>query len=106
MPHGIKCGVNSRHQIAVSTQDGPLWPDAGNSFWITCATGQWHLFTWNSIGYLIPENSNLVDVCRTCMQIESKAMYVVPKSIVEQFGLIRLEHAEAKRVFAEMKTAK
>ena len=78
LQQNVKRSVNSRHQVTVSIQDGSIWPDRGNSFWITYATGNWNLFTWLDHGYEIPQSSQIVDVCLKCMQLEGSAMYSVP----------------------------
>ncbi|MFT5302838.1 MAG: hypothetical protein ACI814_003655 [Mariniblastus sp.] len=101
----VKCGVNSRHQVSVSIQDGSIWPDRGNSFWITCATGEWNLFTWLGRGYEIPDSSRVVGLCIECMQIDGSAMYSVPDDIVIEFSLRLLTEANAELVFAAMATA-
>ena len=102
---GIRCSVNSRHQIAVSVQDGAIWPDHGNSFWITCATGSWHLFTWSPIGYEVSDREDLLELCRRCIEISGSAMHTVPAEIVTEFGLVRLEDHAADYVYAAMQTA-
>ncbi|MEM1069046.1 MAG: hypothetical protein AAGI63_09135 [Planctomycetota bacterium] len=103
---GINCGVNGRHQIAVSVQDRAIWPEAGNSFWITVATGKWHLFTWSPIGYRIPPEADIPELCRRCMASGNRAMYRVPDYICDEFGLVQLDDDEAEVVYTAMDSAK
>lgn len=102
---GIKCGINGRHQITVSVQEGAIWPDRGNSFWVTNATGGWHLFTWSPIGYRVPGDVDLVELCKKCMTRGNSAMHSVPEDIVDEFTLERLDDAEQDLVYASMKTS-
>jgi hypothetical protein len=106
LPDGIQCGINSRHQISVSTQDGPIWPDRGNSFWITCAPGDWFIFPWYSNGYALPDASRLVELCRRCMKIGDSAMYSIPDEVIAEFALRPLTENEAEAVHNAMNTAK
>lgn len=103
---GIKCGVYGRHQITVSVQDRAIWPDAGNSFWITVATGNWCLFTWVPVGYRIPDEADIPELCRRCMAIDGAAMYRVPAEICDDFGLTELDDEELEVVYTAMDTAK
>lgn len=103
---GIKCSVGGRHQITVSAQDRSIWPDAGNSFWITIAAGTWCLFTWMPVGYRIPDGTDLPELCRRCMAIGDRAMYRVPDKICNDFGLAELDNADVDAVYAAMATAK
>ncbi len=36
------------HQLIVSTQEGPVWPNRGNSFWLSHHQGTWYLNTWGA----------------------------------------------------------
>ncbi len=101
---GIQFHLQSPTQLVVSGQVGPVWPDRGNSFWMTYATGRWHLFTWSPVGYRIPEAADIVDLCRACMVHGSSAMYSVPQDIATKFGLAELSESEADAVFTEMDT--
>lgn len=103
---GIKCGVDGRHQITVSVQDRAIWPDAGNSFWITMATGSWYLFTWSPAGYRIPRGTDIPELCRRCMKSGNRAIYTVPDNICDEFGLVELDDDEAEVVYTAMTTAK
>lgn len=101
-PDGIRCRFQEAHQLTVSRQIGPIWPNRGNSFWVTHATGSWHLFTWSPVGYRVPDSIDIVELCRTCMEYGPEAMHVVPEQIVEAFRLERLSVDEEGRVFQAM----
>jgi len=100
--HGIRCYLQGAVQMVVSTQDGLVLPDRGNSFWLTRAAGEWHLFTWASVGYRIPEGVDVARLCRSCVAHGSSAMATVPAQLAREFGLCELSDDEAESVFAEM----
>jgi len=99
---GIRCYFQTAGQMVVSAQEGPVWPDRGNSFWVTRTTSRWHLFTWASVGYRIPEGADVARLCRACMAYGSSAMPRVPAHIAGEFALIDLSDDEIDVVFAEM----
>ena len=86
-------------QLVVSTQHGPVWPNRGNSFWLTRENGYWYLVTWAPIAYQIPENESVIDLCVACINACSRAMGVVPEEIDKQFSLRRLGDTEAERLW-------
>jgi hypothetical protein len=99
---GIRCQFQTPGQCVVSGQVGPVWPNRGNSFWVTHAAGRWHLFTWSPVGYRVPEEADVAQLCRDCMAHGSSAMYHVPPHIAQKFGLSKLSEEEADSVYAEM----
>lgn len=99
---GIDCRLQNPEQLTVSSQTGPIWPDRGNTFWLTLATGSWCLFTWGGLGYAIPPHVDVVELCRMLMEIGSSAMYQAPLHIVEQFELRCLGERESEDVFLAM----
>ena len=104
---GVKCGVDGRHQITVSIQDHAIWPHAGNSFWITRATGNWHLFTWAPVGYRVPDEVDMAELCLRCMAIGgNSAMSKMPDGIHAEFGLTELSDEDAEVVYTAMKMAR
>lgn len=98
----IVCSFMRPHQLVVSTQTGPVLPNAGNSFWVTHATGKWSIFTWSPVGYAIAEEAEFPRFCQICAMMGPSAMYVVPDELIEKFGLRQLSDAEAERVFDAM----
>jgi len=100
---GIHCHFQDRGQLVISRQTGPVWPNRGNSFWVTHIKGCWHLFTWAPLGYRVPETADMVDLCRTCMRYGASAMPEVPLVIVQAFKLVKLSDAEA--AYREMESS-
>ena len=98
----IRCHFQTPQQLTVSRQVGSIWPNAGNSFWVTHATGSWHLFTWSPIGYHVPDDVDIAELCRACMNHGTRAMHVVPEHIVENFRLERLSDDGEARVYQVM----
>jgi hypothetical protein len=86
-------------QLVVSAQEGPVWPNRGNSFWMSRRQGFWYLSTWLPICYRVPQAENLVALCSACMQVGTSAMYRVPEDIVGKFGLQEIGNAEFGRLF-------
>src|SRR5262249_33658655 len=99
---GIRCHFQTRGQMVVSRQVGPVWPNRGNSFWLTHTAGHWYLFTWSPIGYRVPDSADIGALCRTCMANGENAMPAVPADIAQVFGLVELSEEEAEGVFREM----
>jgi hypothetical protein len=87
-------------QLVVSAQQGPVWPDRGNSFWLSYREGTWYLATWSPICYRIPKDQDVVGVSAACMEIGSSAMYRVPPEVVVSFGLNEIDHTEYDRLFS------
>ncbi len=99
---GICCQFQAAGQFVISRQTGSIWPDRGNSFWVTHSAGRWYLFTWSPVGYRVPDSVDFAAVCRACMAFGNSAMYRVPREIAEPFGLIELSAEEADAVDSEM----
>jgi hypothetical protein len=90
--------MQGEDQLVVSTQEGPVWPNRGNSFWLSRKQGSWYLSTWLPAGYRVPPDQDLAALCSACMGGLS-ARYRVPPEIIERFGLQELEDSEYERVF-------
>src|SRR5687767_9308375 len=74
------------NQLVVSAQRGPVWPNRGNSFWLSLQSGTWYLSTWAPVCYRIPGDRDVVEVCAACMAFGTTAMYRVPDEIAARFG--------------------
>jgi hypothetical protein len=98
---GIRCQFHSPGQMVVSSQVGPIWPNRGNSFWVTNAGSRWYLFTWVPVGYRVPADSDMPALCRACMAHGDSAMGTVPPQIAQAFGLAELSEEEAEAVCRE-----
>ena len=93
-------GQRSRlDQLIVSPQQGPVWPDRGNSFWLSWNQGLWYLSTWLPACYRVPANQDLVGICSVCMAIGTSAMYRVPPEIVTRFQLQEIDDRQYERLF-------
>src|SRR6266516_1851240 len=86
-------------QLVVSAQRGPVWPDRGNSFWLSLQSGTWYLSTWLPACYRIPGGQDVVAVCSACMGFGTSAMYRVPDEIAARLGLERISDSEFDRLF-------
>ena len=88
-------------QLVVSTQRGPVWPDRGNSFWLSLQSGTWYLSTWSPVCYRIPAGQDVVAVCAACMKSGTSAMYQVPEKIAARIGMERISDDEFDRLFRQ-----
>jgi hypothetical protein len=86
-------------QLIVSVQEGPVWPNRGNSFWLSHIEGTWYLSTWLPVCYRIPPNQDVVSVCLACMATGTSAMYRVPPEISARFGLQAIDDRQYERLF-------
>ena len=93
------------HQLVVSAQRGPVWPDRGNSFWLSLQSGTWYLSTWSPVCYRIPGGQDVVAVCSACMELGTSAMYRVPDEIAARFGMERISDDEFELLFPESDNA-
>ncbi|HYV28083.1 MAG TPA: hypothetical protein VFA77_11150, partial [Candidatus Eisenbacteria bacterium] len=85
--------------LLVSAQDGPVWPDRGNSFWLSFQENTWYLSTWLPVCYRIPPSQDVIALCAACMKFGTSAMYRVPEEIVARFGLDEIDESEFERLF-------
>ena len=85
-------------QLIVSAQQGPVWPNRGNSFWLSRKQGTWYLSTWLPARYGVPPDQDLVALCSACVG-GSSAMYRVPPEVIARFRLQELEDKEYERLF-------
>src|SRR5260221_256963 len=97
--HGLVGQMQREDQFVVSSQEGPVWPNRGNSFWLSRKQGTWYLSTWLPAGYRVPADHDLVALCSACMGGPA-AMYRVPREVIERFGLQELEENEYERLFS------
>jgi hypothetical protein len=90
---------NLPDQLVVSTQQGPVWPNRGNSFWLSHREGSWYLSTWTPVHYRVPANQELVQLCSVCVAAGTSAMYRVPPEIVTRFGLQEIDDRHYEELF-------
>ena len=92
--HSITAHFQTAGQLVVSCQIGPVWPDRGNSFWITNVHGQWYLATWSPVYYRVPSSSDIVALCVECMGQGEEAMFRVPDQLVNKHSLEEIPDTE------------
>ena len=97
---GLVGQVQNGDQLVVSSQEGPVWPARGNSFWLSHRQGIWYLSTWLPAGYSIPADQDIVALCSTIMSLATTAMYRISPEIVSRFGLRELDEDEYQRLFS------
>ncbi len=96
---GLTGQRRSEDQLIVCSQAGPVWPNRGNSFWLSHKEGVWYLSTWLPAGYRIPATQDVLALCLACMAVGTEAMYSVPPDIIARFGLQRIDDGEYERLF-------
>jgi hypothetical protein len=99
---GVRCQFQTPGQLVISTQVGPVWPDRGNSFWVTNVSGQWYLFTWAPRGYSLPESDRIAALCRAFMASSAKVEALVPENLIAEFTLRELSDEEVETVYRAM----
>jgi hypothetical protein len=96
---GLTGQLNRPDQLIVSTKQGPVWPNRGNSFWLSYNQGLWYLSTWLPACYRVPANQDIVALCSDCMRMGSSAMYRLPPHIVSRFQLQEIDDRQYERLF-------
>src|SRR5262245_671239 len=86
-------------QLIVSAQQGPVWPNRGNSFLLSHREGFWYLSTWSPVHYRVPAKQDVVQLCSACMAVGASAMYRVPQEIVTRFGLREIDCRQYEELF-------
>jgi hypothetical protein len=87
-------------QLVISTQRGPAFPFAGNSFWVSCKGGRWYLCTWAPVCYELPANADCAALCAAFVTRGRCAQTFVPPDLVQKYGLRQLEGDEFDRLFS------
>ena len=96
---GLTGQRNRPDQLIVTAQQGPVWPNKGNSFWLSYIQGLWYLSTWLPAYYRVPANQDVVGLCSACMAVEASAMSRVPADIVTRFQLQEIDERQYERLF-------
>ena len=96
---GLAAQRSRPDQLIVSAQQGPVWPNRGNSFWLLYNQGLWYLSTWLPVCYRVPTNKDIVGLCLACMAVGTSAMYRVPPDIVARFQLQEIDDRQYERLF-------
>ncbi len=96
---GLVGQLQGEDQLVVSAQGGPVWPNHGNSFWLSRKQGAWYLSSWLPAGYRVPADQDLIALCSACMGGPS-AMYRVAPEVIQRFGLEELDENAYERLFS------
>lgn len=96
---GLTGQLQNPDQLIVSSQEGPVWPNRGNSFWLSGKDDAWYLGTWLPVGYKVPPGLDILALCSACMGSAASAVWRVPEEIIAQFGLQELDETEYERLF-------
>lgn len=90
---------NLPEQLVVSTQQGSVWPNRGNSFLLSHREGVWYLSTWSPVHYRVPAKQDVVELCSACMAVGASAMSRVPPEIVTRFELQEIDERQYEELF-------
>jgi hypothetical protein len=88
-------------QLVISTQAGPAWPFAGNSFWVSRRRRRWYLCTWGPVCYEVPPGKDFVALCTEFVKRGRCAQVFVPSELVQKHDLRQLECEEFERLFSD-----
>ena len=83
-------------QLVISRQYGAGMPFSGNSFWVTCYEGTWHVCTWRPACYRLSSAADLVEFCVEFVDVGDSAQPRVPRSLVDKYHLMELSDEEAE----------
>jgi hypothetical protein len=98
---GLTGQLQNPDQLLISRQEGPVWPERGNSFWVSHKQDVWYLGTWLPVCYKLPTDQDIVDLCAAFMSLGTSARYRVPPEIIERFGLQELDGQEYQLLFPQ-----
>src|SRR6266853_44221 len=96
---GLVGQMQNDDQLIVSSQVGPVYPNRGNSFWLSRKKGLWYLSTWLPAGYSVPASQDILALCMACMSVGTSAMWRVPPEIISHFELQELDDGEYEALF-------
>jgi hypothetical protein len=96
---GLLAQRNRPDELVVSTQQGPVWPNQGNSFSLSQREGIWYLSTWLPVHYRVPAQQDAVALCLACLAAGASAMHRVPAEIVTRFQLQEIDDRQYEELF-------
>lgn len=79
--------VKEPNQLVLSLQDGPVWPDRGNSFWVCWLDGRWYVGTWAPRYYRVQDADRLLDFCDKFDHFGDSAQGEIPGNLMAEYGL-------------------
>jgi hypothetical protein len=97
--HNVSAYFQQDDQLVISRQGDPVWPGPGNSFWISCPNGSWHICTWAPVCYRVPDETGLLKLCLAFLDEGGVAQPNLPLAIVQEYNLSILDDAEASSLF-------
>jgi len=95
----INCYFQREGQLVVSTQRGPAWPFAGNSFWVTRKSRRWYLCTWTPVCYAVPPSTDFASLCAEFVGRGRCAQSCVHDDLVQKYDLRQLDDREFVKIF-------
>jgi hypothetical protein len=96
---GLSTSRSGLRRLVVSRQRGPVWPDAGNSFWVCRLHSHWYVCTWAPRHYRVPETVSVLDIAEAFVDEGESAQSRVPAEMVSRFGLIETDDEEFDRLW-------
>ena len=97
--HSISTHFQRPGQLVISCQSGPVWPDRGNSSWISNIGGDWYLSTWLPVCYHVPSAADIGALCVECLEHGDRAMYRVPAPLVRKYALAEISGSKFNDLF-------
>jgi hypothetical protein len=96
---GISARQQRPGQLVLSRQRGPVWPGAGNSFWICRLDAEWYVCTWAPYYYRVPPSSSVLDVTEAFVDVGKSAQPCIPAELIARFGLVETDHDDFDRLW-------
>jgi hypothetical protein len=62
----------------------------------------WYISTWMPACYLIPDDVDIVALCKECMSSGSRSFHLIPEDIVYRFRLVMISDEEFDHLFPEL----
>jgi hypothetical protein len=99
--HSISVKIIDENQVVVSKQEGEVFPDKGNSFWITCDESEYFLCTWSPVCYRVTKESKFIALCVAFLNQGSQALPKIPSDLCERYEAIPLSDEETDILLGE-----
>ena len=96
---GVSAYRQRPRQLVLSRQRGPVWPDAGNSFWVCKLDADWYVCTWAPYCYRVPPSTSVIDVAEAFVDVGKSAQARVPVELVSRFGLVETDPDQFDRLW-------
>jgi hypothetical protein len=96
---GLTGQMQNEEMMNVSSQVGPVYPDRGNSFWLSRRDGVWYLSTSLPAGDRVLLDQDVGALCEACVGSGPSAMYRVPPELIARFKLGEIDNNQYRRLF-------